>query len=297
MIGPPNNRRGVALMALGFFCFSLSDTLTKMLATEGVHAIQIVWARQMGLVLVVLLLAVRLGPAIVRTDQVGLQILRGALAVMAPLCFAVAFAFVPLAEGIAVTFIAPLIVIALSAVFLGENVTCWQWLATVIGLVGAIVIVRPGAGLFHPTIILAFCAATLFAARQVIGRVLARRDNAETTMAFTALVGFSVLSCALPFVWEAPASSSVAAVFAAMALFAAFGEICAIRAVEMASAAIVAPMQYTTILWATLFGWAIFEQLPDGWTWGGTAIIVGSGIYIIQSATSARSLAKVSAVR
>lgn len=284
-------------MAMGFFCFSVSDTLTKMLATEGVHPIQIVWARQMGLVVVVLFFAARIGPTIFRTQQLGLQILRGALAVMAPLCFAVAFAFVPLAEGIAVTFIAPLIVIALSAVFLGENVTRWQWLATVIGLVGAIVIVRPGAGLFHPTIVLAFCAATLFATRQVLGRVLAWQDNAETTMAFTALVGFSALSFALPFVWEAPASPAVAAIFVGMALFAAFGEICTIRAVEMASAAIVAPMQYTTILWATLFGWAIFAQLPDMWTWVGTAIIVGSGIYIIRSATSAKPLAKASAVR
>ncbi|NNE89610.1 MAG: DMT family transporter [Silicimonas sp.] len=297
MIGPPNNRRGVALMALGFFCFSVSDTLTKLLATEGVHPLQIVWARQTGLVLVVLLLAIRIGPAILRTQQPGLQILRGALAVLAPLCFAVAFAFVPLAEGIAVTFIAPLIVIALSALFLGENVTRWQWLATMIGLVGAIVIVRPGAGLFHPTIVLAFCAATLFATRQVIGRVLARRDNAETTMAFTALVGFSALSIALPFVWVAPSSPRVALIFAGMALSAAFGEICTIRAVEMASAAIVAPMQYTTILWATLFGWMIFAQLPDVWTWVGTAIIVASGIYIIRSATSAKPLAKVSAVR
>ncbi len=297
MIGPTNNKRGVALMALGFFCFSMSDTLTKMLATEGVHPLQIVWTRQTGLVLVVLLLAVRIGPTILRTHQPGLQILRGALAVLAPLCFAVAFAFVPLAEGIAVTFIAPLIVIALSAVFLGESVTRGQWIATVIGLLGAIVIVRPGAGLFHPTIILAFCAATLFATRQVIGRVLARRDNAETTMAFTALVGFSALTIALPFVWETPSSPAVAAIYLGMALFAAFGEICTIRAVEMASAAIVAPMQYTTILWATLFGWLIFSQLPDGWTWVGTAIIVASGIYIIRSATSAKPLAKVSAVR
>lgn len=283
-------------MALGFFCFSASDTLTKMLATAAVHPVQIVWARQAGLVLVVLFLAVRAGPAILRTHYPVLQLARGALAVMAPLCFAVAFAYVPLAEGIAVTFIAPLIVIALSAFFLGESVTLKQWLATLIGLAGALIIVRPGAGLFHPTIILAFCAAALFATRQVIGRVLAKKDNAVTTMAFTALLGFALLSVALPFVWETPPSIGLAAIFLAMALFAAFGEICTIRAVEMASAAIVAPMQYTTILWATLFGWLVFSQLPDTWTWVGTAVIIASGIYIIRSATSAQAMAKVRAI-
>ncbi|MEX0343313.1 MAG: DMT family transporter [Rhizobiaceae bacterium] len=291
------NGRGVALMSLGFFCFSASDTLTKVLATAAVHPVQIVWARQAGLVFVVLFIAMRTGPKILRTHYPMLQIARGALAVMAPLCFAIAFAFVPLAEGIAVTFIAPLIVIALSAFFLGESVTPKQWLATLIGLAGALVIVRPGAGLFHPTIVLAFCAATLFATRQVMGRVLARKDNAVTTMAFTALVGFALLSVALPFVWETPPSTSMAVTFVAMALFAAFGEICTIRAVEIASAATVAPMQYTTILWATFFGWFAFNQLPDRWTWVGTAIIVASGIYIIRSATAGQTPPPIGTVR
>lgn len=291
-----NHAHGVALMALGFFCFSASDTLTKLL-TDTAHPIQIVWARQAGLMCVVLYFVARRGLPVLKTARPALQLTRGALAVLAPLCLAVGLANVPLADAIAVTFVAPLIVIGLSAIFLGENVTRRQWIATLVGLAGALIIVRPGTGVFHPSVIFIFCTAIFFATRQVLGRALVRTDDALTTMAYTGIVGFAALSLTLPLVWQPPRTAQQAMIYAGMALFAAFGEIFTIRAVAMAEAAVVAPIQYTTMLWATVFGWLIFAHLPDGWTWTGSAIIAASGIYIIRSAGSVQPSPRVTPIR
>ena len=276
------NGRGLLLMALGFFCFASSDTLTKLL-TDTAHPIQIVWARQAGLVAVVLILAMRRGFGFFKTAFPKLQITRGAFAVLAPLCNAGAFAFVPLAEAMAVTFVAPLIVTILGAFYLKEYVGPKLWIATALGFVGAIIVVRPGGGVLHPAIFLVFVAASLFAVRQVMGRVLATKDSTHVTLAYTAFVGFLVLCVPLPFFWKTPETGLTTLVFVAMALFAALGEVLIIRAVEISRTSVVAPMQYSTIIWATLFGWLIFAQFPDGWTGVGTAIIIATGIYIIRS--------------
>lgn len=281
------NGRGLMLMALGFFCFASSDTLTKLL-TDSAHPVQIVWARQAGLTCVVLILAVYRGFAFFRTAFPALQVSRGVLAVLAPLCNAVAFAYVPLSEAMAVTFVAPLIVTILGAFFLREYVAPKLWVATMLGLIGAVIVVRPGAGVLHPAIFLVFVAASLFAVRQVMGSVLATQDSTHVTLAFTAFVGFVLLCIPLPFFWETPASPSLVLTMVCMSLFAAFGEVLIIRAVEISQASVVAPMQYSTIIWATFFGWLLFEQFPDGYTTLGAAIITATGVYIVRSQRSSK---------
>lgn len=269
-------------MALGFFCYASSDTLTKVL-TDSAHPVQIVWARQAGLVLLVLFMTGRQGFGFFKTAFPKLQITRGALAVLAPLCNAVAFAFVPIAEAMAVTYVAPLLVTILGAFVLREHVPPKLWFATALGFVGAVIVVRPGLGVLHPAIFLVFGAACLFAVRQVMGSILATKDSTHVTLAYTAFAGFLMLCIPLPFFWQTPTSSITMLAFVGMALFAALGELLIIRAVEISQTSVVAPMQYSTIIWVTMFGWLIWDQLPDSWTGVGTAIIIASGVYMIRS--------------
>ena len=161
---PPvvDNAKGVVLMLAAFFLFSAVDAMAKFL-TADFHPIQVVWTRQLGLLVgVVVLLAVR-GSHILRTRAPGWQIARGAIAALSATLFIVAVSFVPLADAVAVSFVAPLIVTILGAFVLKEPVGLRRWVAVVLGFVGMLIVVRPGAGVIHPAVLLVVLAAALFA--------------------------------------------------------------------------------------------------------------------------------------
>lgn len=268
-------------MLLGFFMFGAVDTIAKFLTTE-LHPIQVVWTRQLGLLAMALVLLVRRGPAILRSHRFGLQILRGALAAGSAATFIFAVSHVPLADAVAVSFVAPFVVTMLGALILREPVGYHRWAAVTVGFLATLIVIRPGLGVVHPAMFLVVLAATLFATRQVVSRVIAAHDSTTTTIAYTALVGSAVLTLPLPFVWQTPASGRTLLLMLAIAVLAGLGEFLIIKALELAQAVVVAPMQYTLIVWSTMYGYLVFGQFPDGWTWIGTAIIVATGLYTIH---------------
>lgn len=274
----PDNLRGIAFMAIGFALFSTSDLLAK-LATGTMSPFQVAWARQIGLALAVIVLLARRGLPLLRTRYPGLQLLRGATTAVSASCFIVALVYVPLAGAVAVTFVTPFIVILLGALVLGETVSARRWIAVAAGFLGTLIVIRPGAGAFHPAILFAVVSATAFALRQVISRYLAGTDPIATTIAYTGLTSTVLVSLTLPFVWISPQGWREVALMAAIGIVAGVGELMIMRALDIASAAVVSPLHYTTILWATLWGYLVFGQLPDGWTWLGTVIVVASGLY------------------
>lgn len=287
-LSPPPRRFGLGptsaaflLMGLGFFGYSVSDALAKLL-TEDFHVVQIAWTRQLGLLAVAFMFFLRSGPAILRSRRLGLQISRGLVAGVSPLAIITAFSFVPIADAVAVTFIAPFIVTILSALILHESVGPRRWSAIAIGFVGMLVVIRPGAGVFHPAMFLVVLAASAFATRQILSRELARSDATATTVAYTALGSLAMFTLPLPFFWQTPREAVHVGLFIALAVSAGVGELLVIRALEMASAVVLAPLHYTMILWATMFGWLVFDQLPDSWTLFGATVIVASGIYTIH---------------
>ncbi|MFD0981854.1 DMT family transporter [Tropicimonas aquimaris] len=276
-----NNTRGLLLMGLGFLLFSAADAQAKLL-TESFHPVQIVWFRQLGLLSgVVIALAIR-GPSILRTRHPVLQIARGMLAVISATCFIFAVKFVPLADAVAVSFVAPFLVTAMGALLLGERVGLKRWIAVAIGFVGTLIVIRPGMGVMHPAVLLVLVAASAFAVRQVLSRRLASSDQTITTVAYTALASVLALSFSLPFFWTMPEADLQWALLAGMAVFAALGELMIIKSLEIAQASVLAPMHYSLIIWSTFWGWLVFDQLPDRWTWTGAAIIVATGLYIIH---------------
>jgi len=275
-----DNSKGLLLMALGMFLFSAVDTLAKYL-TESMHPIQIVWTRQLGLLVGAIILLFLHGPKLLQTTQPVLQCLRGICAALSATIFIFAVTYVPLADAVAISFVAPFIVTVLAALLLREPVGVRRWLAVCIGFVGALIVIRPGMGLVHPAAGLVVLAAGLFALRQILSRYLSGSDRTVTTIAYTAITSFILLSIPLYFVWEWPETRQVIALCIGMAVLAAFAEICVIKSLEMTMAVVVAPVHYSLIIWATFYGFVVFGDFPDAWTWLGTSIIMATGIYTL----------------
>ncbi len=275
-----SNGKGVLLMGLGMFVFSIVDVSAKYL-TDGLHPMQIVWTRQLGLLAGAFIFIAIQGPVIFRTRHPFLQVFRGLMAATSGALFIWAITYVPLADAAAIAFVAPFIVTLMGALILREPVGVRRWIAVVLGFVGTLIIIRPGMGVVHPAAGLVILAALAFAIRQIISRAIADTDRTPTTVVYTAVVSVVVLTLPLPFVWSTPTSFQIL-ILLGMALLAALGEILVIKALETAMAVVVAPVQYTLIIWATFSGWLVFGHLPDLWTWMGTALIVSTGLYMLR---------------
>lgn len=278
----------ILFMLLGFFCYSISDTLAKVLS-QSVNPLQIAWLRQMGLVSGVAVLLLSRGPGVLRTRHPVLQIGRGLTVVVAAASFLTALAYVPLADATAVTFVAPFIVTVLAAVFLGEAVGLKRWIAVALGFIGTMIIIRPGMNAFHPAIFLSIVSATAFAIRQIISRRVSGADSLATTVAYTALTAAIVLTLPLPFVWRSPADATQLLMMVGIALVASCGELSIIHGLSLGEAVVLSPLQYTLMIWSTIWGLLVFAQLPDGWTLLGAAVIMASGLYsLLREARAAR---------
>ena len=276
----PDNVRGLILMALAFFCFAAADAQAKFL-TSSFHSMQIAWARQLGLFAGLFVYLAIEGPSLFRTAHPVLQVLRGMIAVISATTFIFALGYVPLADAVAVSFVAPFLVTLFGALILREKVGIRRISAVTVGFIGTLIVIRPGSGALHPAVFLVVLAAAAFAARQIVSRYLAASDRTSTTVAYTACSAILILTIPLPFYWRTPQGFQEFAFLAGMAICAGAGELLVIRALQVAHAIVLAPVHYTLIVWGTFYGWLLFGQFPDGWTWLGTAIIVATGLYIM----------------
>lgn len=275
-----NSKLGVLLMLGGMFLFSAVDTQAKFLTAEF-HPAQIIWFRQLGLLFGVIILLCLKGSSVLVTKQPLLQVSRGCLAICSAVLFVYAIRYAELADAVAVSFVAPFFLTILGAFILGEKVGIRRWCAVVVGFIGAMIIIRPGSGAVHPAVMLVVLAALFYAMRQVIGRLLADTDKTQTTVAYTAIIGSILITLPMPLVWKSPDSAAQVGLIICMAIMAAIAEVLVIKALEVAEAVVVAPIHYTLIIWGTIYGYLVFGQLPDLWTWVGTAIIVSAGIFTL----------------
>ena len=276
-----DNFMGICFMALGMFLFSAVDTMAKFLS-DGMHPIQIVWFRQLGLLCGVIVFLLLRGPAFLISKQPLLQVMRGVTAAGSACLFVMALRYVPLADAAAVSFVAPFIVIVLGVSVLKEKVGLRRWISVVLGFVGTLIVIRPGQDVLHPAVFLVVGAAFFFACRQVLSRFLSHADPVSTTVAYTAITSMSLITLMLPFVWRMPDFSRDGLLLVAMSILAALGEFSVIKALSLAQAVVVAPVQYSLIIWSTFYGYLVFAQIPDFWTAIGTLIIVASGIYALR---------------
>lgn len=275
-------RQALPLVLAAGVCFSTLDATAKFLIQD--HALfLVVWARYAGQMLVVTPIAWnRTGPGFWRTHNLRMQLVRSACLVVATGSFFGALRFLPLAEGSAISFMAPMFAILLSMPVLGERPTRARWIASIAGFVGIVVLVRPGSAVFHPATGLLVLAAISNAMYQLLTRKLPN-DSPTTTLFYSAMVGTVLLSVALPFLAEVPRSISLrdGLFLVLLGLLAGFGHWMFINAFLKAPASLIAPFTYIQMLWATLYGYLVFGQLPDRLSALGMAIIVVSGVALV----------------
>ncbi len=275
-------RGALPLFMLAGLCLSSLDATGKYLLRD--HGLfLVVWARYAGQMLVVTPFAwQRIGPGFWRTRHPALQCLRSAFLLGATLCYFGALRYLPLAEGSAIGFLAPIFVIALSGPVLGEQPNRARWIASLCGFAGILVLARPGAASFQPATLLLVVAALCNALYFLLTRKLAGA-SAYTTLVYSALAGTLALSLALPWQFDGGAPSlRDAALFLLLGLFAGLGHWFVISAYLLAPASLLTPFTYLQMIWATLYGFVIFGQLPQGWSWLGIAIIIASGLWLAQ---------------
>ncbi len=172
-----------------------------------------------------------------------------------------------------------MLVVAFSALLLGEKVGPRRWAAVIAGFVGVLLIVRPGFEKIEPPILIALFAAALWATYQILLRYSARFDRSETTTLWTALVGLAATTLVGPAVWVWPDAFGWM-VLAAIALLGTAAHIFMIRALVTTEAGLLQPYSYTLFIWAVVVGYLFFGDIPDHWTLAGAGIIILSGIYI-----------------
>jgi drug/metabolite transporter (DMT)-like permease len=270
--------RGILAMLLAFLTFTFVDVTAKHL-TGSLHPVQVVWARYFSqTVFISILLAPQLR-SLARTAHPGLQLLRSGLLFSATLFFFASLSRMELAEAVALMQTAPLIITALAALVLGEVVGIRRWSGVCIGLIGALIILRPGLGVFQPASLLPLGAAACMASYQVATRMLSGADGIWTTMLYTAGAGTVIGSVAVPFFWTTPSLFEVT-LMAAMGVFAGLGHMALVYGMGQAPASTLAPFNYTALIWAMILGFVFFAELPDALTLAGAAVIVGAGLYV-----------------
>lgn len=191
-----------------------------------------------------------------------------------------AFGVLPLAQVYAILFASPILITILSIPILGERVGVHRWAAVVIGLIGVIVVLRPGAAPLGPGHAAALTASVGSALTAVVIRKIGRDERSAVLLLYPMMANVVVMGTILPFVFV-PIDGTQFSMFAAIAALGFVGGLCIIAAYKSADAAIVAPMQYSQILWAAAYGVVFFDELPDLWTWVGAAIVIASGLYIV----------------
>lgn len=275
-----NAKKGIFWMLVTMLMFVTMDSVAKVLLVSYPVA-QVVWARFAFHVLLLTLYLNRRLPAVLRTGRLRLQLLRSILLLSTTILFFTGLQYNQLVTASAIMLVGPLVVTALSMPLLKEHVGRRRWAGVVIGFTGALVIIRPGTDMVELAALLPLGAAVTYALYQIATRVLTHTEQGMTTLFYTALLGAVVTSLAVPFFWTAPDLEGWL-LMAGLGLLGGIGHFCMIRSLSLAPAATVVPFTYSNLIWATLFGFTLFGDLPDLWTVAGALIIAGSGLYIFH---------------
>jgi len=273
--------RGILLVVIAVGIFAVMDTIAKHLA-RSYPVPGVVWARYAASLLILLgFLAAKGQLARLRTARPGLQIMRGLLLAGASLLYFTSLTVLPLAEAAAIGFVMPLFLALLAVPMLGERIGAARLAAVLVGLAGALVIVRPGAAVFTPYALLPIGMALCNALYQILTRKVAGVEHPMTSLAWGAIVGAVLFSFVLPFAWVTPTSPWDWVLLGIIGLLASVGHFTLIRAYDYATTTGLAPFFYTQLVWVMLLGWLVFGDFPDGWSLLGMAIVVASGIFLV----------------
>ncbi len=308
MSPPPQTRNvaGMAVLAVGIFIFSTQDAIIKLLSGDYAVTQAIVVRSLVSLPILAAMAARERGLRSLVSRNLGALLARGAMLLVCYTTYYMAFPALPLAEAIALFYISPIFVTLLAGPMLGERVGWRSWLAVIVGFLGVLAIVRPGSDLFEPAALLSLVSAASYAAAMVYARRLGAVESASV-MAFhqaaVYLIGALAIAglCAelgltklghpsLDFLvrpWTTPTPRDLA-LMAACGVIAAVAMSLLTQAYRMAEANLVTVFEFTGMIWAPLWGYLIFAEVPRASTLLGMLLIVMAGIYSLLGAAAER---------
>jgi drug/metabolite transporter (DMT)-like permease len=297
---------GLLFAAGGTLIFSVNDMAVKFLS--GGYALhQVILIRALialAFILCVIHVSER-GWSQVATSRPGTHLLRVAIVMVSNVTFFVGLAAMPLADAVAVAYVSPIVVTLLSIFFLGEKVGPRRWAAVIVGMLGVIIMLRPGAGVVQLAALLVLVSAVLYAAGNLLARHMGGTESAMT-LSFYVQSGFVVVSLAMglwagdghlatddplwdflfrPWIWPPLADWPV---FLATGLSVGIGGLMVVQAYRTAEAGLIAPFEYIGMPAAILWGALVFGTFPDATAWIGIALICGSGLYVLWRETVVR---------
>jgi len=268
----------ILLMIGAIFCFASMDATAKYLMKE-IGPAQTIWARYTVQAILVTVLILPKINIYGKTKYPKLQFLRSVALMMATTLFFFAFSKLGLAEASAIFNISPVLITLGAFLFLREQIGPRRVIGIVVSLFGALIIIRPGSGVFTVYALLPLGAAIFYSTYSLATRFVGTNESPWTSLFYSAIFGAICYSIYIVFHWN-PMSSNALLLTIIIGLFGTAGHICLIRALTLGEASLVAPFIYTNLLFTTIWGLVLFGNFPDFWTIAGALIIVAAGVYV-----------------
>ena len=276
----PENLRGILWLILGAFLFVLVDVFVKMLGRKF-DPFQLALFRYAIGWIVLAPIFIRMGRSNLRTQHIGLHLLRMVLAFAAQLGVFVSVIYMLLADATAFMFTKPLFTTVVAVVLISEAVSARRWMATIVGFVGVLIMVRPGSESMDPVALIAIGAAMTFAVANVLIRMLARTEPPNRILFYYHIGGIVAFTGPAIWVWRTPVGNEWLLLIA-IGVITTAGMVCYIRAFSVGEPSAVGPSENVRLIYAALFGYFLFAEIPSIWTGIGAAIIVASTYYIAR---------------
>jgi S-adenosylmethionine uptake transporter len=279
--------RGIAVALITFTIFSCADALVKWLSARY-SIFQIIFIGTLfALIPATVLIARRGGVASLKPRHPWLVGMRAFLMAADIVLVFFAFTRLPLADAYTLLFAAPMVVTALSVPLLGEHVGWRRWLAVIVGFGGVLIVLRPGFADLDLGHLAALSSALFFGLSIIFVRRIGAKEGAGSMLVWMMLAFLVVSAPVLPNVYVAPSASDLA-LLAAFGLLTGVGHLGLIEAFRIAPSAVIAPFHYSQMIWAVIFGLFLFGDVPSDWVIGGSAVIIGSGLFILWRETVRR---------
>ena len=272
------NPKAALLMFLSCIVFSITMSVIRHLSAS-IPPLELVFFRNFFGLLAIVPLFLRTGFAPLRTKRFGLHVLRGLATLVAMVGFFTAIAVMPLADAVALGFTTPLFVTIGAVLFLSETVRLRRWTATGIGFLGAMVVLRPGFAEVSVASLLLLLSAAAVACSVILIKILARTESVRAIIAYMGLLVTPASLIPALFVWVWPSLEEFGWLVV-LGTLATAGHLCVARALALADASAVMPIDFTKLPITALIAYVAFSEVADVWTWVGAAVIFGASIYI-----------------
>lgn len=268
----------VMLMIGAMFIFTLMDAVAKLL-THEIGVWPTLWVRYFGQAVLVVIIVLPRIKQVVKTSFPVLQLTRSVFLMCATMCFFWGISNIGLAEATAIMDVSPVLITLGAVLFLGERIGIRRVFGIFGALIGALIVIRPGTDVFTIYALFPLGAAICYSGYNLITRFVGAREDPWTSLFYTALFGATVLSAIVPFYWQ-PLSSFIITLMVVLSVLATLAQWLLIKALSIGEASLLAPIGYIALIFATLWGFLLFADLPDHWTVAGAGVIVASGFYV-----------------